>query len=256
MVLLRRLSGAILLFFSAVGTIGCAVVIIGTWMAHQKASHKIQAISNRIDAGLARASAANQNVRGAAEKARADVRSVDRESADFGAGGERGARAARAARKLIEQKAAPDLDELGGRLDSLSDAAAVVASLLDTFQEVAPRRGIRIDPDQLKQRAGDAQQISGLLHHLENALDDGDKQASPQNVAATTNRVDAVLQKCLETVDDWQSQLDNVREDLAKITRRTIGWITVVAVGLTVLFAWIGLGQICLFARGLRWLRL
>jgi hypothetical protein len=76
MVLLRRLLGAVLLFLSAVGTIGCTVVIIGTWGAHQKAAQKIQAISDRIDAGLVRVSAANQNVGRAVEKARADIRSV------------------------------------------------------------------------------------------------------------------------------------------------------------------------------------
>jgi hypothetical protein len=255
MVLLRRLLAAVLLLLSSVGVIGCAVVIIGTWMAHQKAAQKIQAISDRIDAGLVRVSMANQNVGRAVEKARADVRSVDQESAGLGAGGERGARAARTVRNLIEQKAAPDLDDLGGRLDTLSDAAAVVASLLDTFHEVAPERGIPIDSDQLKQRAGDAQRVSVLLHRLESALDDGDQQTGRQEVAATAGQVELVLQKCQETVDKWQSQIDGVRDDLANVTRKAIRWMTAAAIGVTVIFAWIGLGQICLFARGVRWLR-
>jgi hypothetical protein len=31
--------------------------------------------------------------------------------------------------------------------------------------------------------------------------------------------------------------------------------MTAAAFGVTVIFAWIGLGQICLIARGVRWLR-
>jgi hypothetical protein len=255
MVLLRRLSGAILLFFSSIGTLCCALVIVGIWVGQQKASQKIQGVSDRLDTGLQRASMANQNVRRALDKAVADVRSVDEKAAELRGGGDKGARAARAVRTLIQQKAAPDVDDLGGRLDMLADAAAVASSLLQTVREVAPERGIPIDSDQLKQRAGEAQRVAVLLHHLENAMDDENQPASNEEMKDTMSQVELVLQNCQETVDHWQEQIDSIREDLANITRKTINWLTFAAIGVTVIFAWVGLGQICLFARGLRWLR-
>jgi methyl-accepting chemotaxis protein len=255
MALLRRLSGVIVLFFSFVGIASCALVIIGIWVGYQKASQKIQAVSDRIDTGLLRASSANQNVRRALDKALADMRSVDEKAAELRGGGEKGARAARAVRTLIEQKAGPDVDDLGGRLDMLADAAAVASSLLQTIQEVAPQRGVPIDADQLKQRSGEAQRVSVLMRRLGTVLDDGSQQPNADEVTETTSQVELVLQKCQETVDQWQEQIDSIREDLASITRKTITWLTFAAVVVTAIFAWIGLGQICLFARGLRWLR-
>jgi hypothetical protein len=255
MVLLRRLCGVIVLFFSFVGILSCALVITGIWIGHQKASQKIQAVSDRFDGGLQRASAANQNLRNALDKALADMRSVDEKAVELRAGGEKGARAARAVRTIVQQKAAPDVDDLGGRLDMLADAAAVASSVLQTVREVAPVRGVPIDADQLKQRSGEAKRVSVLLHRLENALEDENNQTSSDDVKDTVSQVELVLQKCQETVDQWQEQIDSIREDLANITRKTIAWLTFAAVATTAVFAWIGLGQICLFARGLRWLR-
>jgi hypothetical protein len=255
MVLLRRLSAVIVLFFSFVGILCCALVIAGIWIGQQKASQKIQAVSDRIDAGLQRASAANQNVRSALDKALADMRSVDEKAVEVRTGGEKGARAVRAVRTIVQQKAAPEVDDLGGRLDTLADAAAVASSLLQTVREVAPVRGIPIDADQLRQRSGDAQRASVVLHRLENVLDDENQQPNSDDITNATSQVELALQKCQETVNQWQEQIDSIREDLANITRKTIAWLAFAAVATTAIFAWIGLGQICLFARGLRWLR-
>jgi hypothetical protein len=134
--LLRRVGGVLVLLLSAVGIIGCASGIIGIWMLYQSVSDKVQTISARLDVGLQRASAANQNVGRAIERARADVATVSKESADLGGGGEKGRRASRALRTVIQQQAGPNIDDLGGRLATLSDATVAVFSLLESFQEI------------------------------------------------------------------------------------------------------------------------
>ena len=93
--LLRRLVGAVVLLLSAVGTACCVVGIIGIWMFYQSVSEKVQTVAARLDVALERVSAANQNVGRAVEKARADVDSVSKESADLGSAGEKGRRASR-----------------------------------------------------------------------------------------------------------------------------------------------------------------
>jgi hypothetical protein len=253
--LLRRLGGVMVLLLSTVGIICCVAGIIGTWVYYQTASEQVETISARVDAGLLRVSVANQNVGRAVEKARADVASVGKGSADLGGDGERSRRASRTLRALIQQQAGPNIDELGGRLATLSDAAAAASSLLQSFQELPPGRSRRVDPDQLKHRADEAQKLSATLRRLEATVGEGDKETSHREVASATSQVDLVLQNCQAALADWQSDLDAAREKLARVRGEILGWLTYAAVGVTILSLWVGAGQVSLFARALRWCR-
>jgi hypothetical protein len=253
--LLRRLVGAVVLLHSTVGTVCCVAGVIGIWMVYQGVSQRVQRIIDRFDAGLQRVSAANQNVQRAVGKARADVANVGKEAADLGGGGAKSRRATRTIRALIRQQAGPNIDELGGRLATLSDSAVAVSSLLESFQEIPLARTSRIDPDHLKRRADEAQRLSSILRQLEVAVDNGGSATGRQKVAAATGEVDLVLQKCQAAVDAWQSDLDVARDDLAHVKAKIPGWLTCAAIAVTVLCSWVGAGQISLFAHALRWCR-
>jgi hypothetical protein len=252
---LRRFGGVMVLVLSAVGIIGCASGLIGVWMLYQRVADKVQTISARLDVGLERVSAANQNVRRAIERARADVATVSKESADLGGGGEKHRRASRALRAAIQQQAAPNIDDLGGRLATLSDASVAVSSLLESFQEVPTGPNLRVEPDVFKRRADEAQQLSATLRRLDAALGEGETGTSSREVAATTNEVDHVLEKCQVAVDSWQSDLDAAREDLERVKARIVSWLMYVAIAMTVLVVWVAVGQISLFGRALGWLK-
>jgi hypothetical protein len=251
--LLRRLVGVVVLLLSIVGTVCCVAAIIGIWMFCQGASERVQRIADRLDAGLRRMSTANQNIQLAVGKARADVANVGKESADLGGSGKKSQRTARTIRALIQQQAGPDIDELGGRLATLSDSAIAVSSLLGSFQEVPLGQAPRIDSDQLKRRAEEARQLSSILRRLEVAVGDGDTANSRQEVAAATRKVDLVLQNCEATVDAWQSDLTAAGDDLAHVRAKVLGWLTCAAIAVTVLCLWVGAGQVSLLARALRW---
>jgi hypothetical protein len=250
---LRRLGGAITLLLSAVAIICCVAGILSIWIFYQRVSEKVQTISVRLDDGLERASTATQNTQRALEKARAAVANVDKESADVGGGGEKGRRASRALRTVIQQQAGPNLDDLGGRLATLSDVAAAVSSLLQSFQDVSSERSLRVNPEQLKRRADEAQKLSATLRRLEETIGDGDREGSGQEVTVTTSSVDRVLKLCQTSVDDWQSDVDGVRADLERVKAQTLRWMLCGAITLTFLLGWVALGQISLFGRALRW---
>jgi hypothetical protein len=251
--LLHRLVGVVVLILSTVGSVGCVAAIIGIWMLCQEVAEKVQRITDRLDAGLQRVSAANQNVQVAVGKARADVANVGKESADLSSGGKKSRRAARTIRALIQQQAGPDMDEVGGRLATLSDGAIAVSSLLETFQEVPLARASRMDSDQLERRADEARKLSSVLRRLEVAVGDGDTETSRQDVAAATGDVVLFLRKCQATLDAWQSDLDETRDDLAHVKAKILGWLTWAAIAMTVLCSWVGAGQVSLLARALRW---
>jgi chromosome segregation ATPase len=255
MLLLRRFGGVLVLVLSAVGIIGCASGVVGVWMLRQRVSDQLLTSLSRLEVGLQRVSTANQNARRAIEKARTDVAAVNKESADLAAGGDQGRRASRALRAVLQRQAAPNIDHLGGRLATLSDAAAAVSSLLESLQEAPTGPRLRLDPDVLKRRADEAQQLSAKLRQLEAALGDGEKETSTLEVAAKTSEVDQFLEKCEVAVEGWQSDLDAACEDLARIRGQVVSWLTYTAIAITVLLVWAAVGQISLFAHALGWVK-
>jgi hypothetical protein len=252
--LLRRFGGVVVLVLSAVGIIACVSGVIAVWVLYPRVSDKAQTILSRLDVGLERVSAANQNVRRAIDKARADVATVNKESAGLGGGGEGNRRASRTLRAVIRQ-AAPNIDDLGGRLATLSDGAVAVSSLLESIQEVPTGPRPRIDPNSLKSRANEAQQLSANLRRLAAALDEGEEGVSSRDLAAKTSEVEQFLEKCEAAVIGWQFDLDAASGDLARVRAQIVSWLTCVAIAMTVLFVWAALGQISLFGRALGWLK-
>jgi hypothetical protein len=244
-----------LLLLSTVGIVGCVAGIIGSWWFRQYASERVQKISARLAVGLRRPSAATQTVQRGVGKARADLALVGKESADLGGGGEKSRRAARSLRKLIQQKAGPNFNDLGGRLATLSDAAVAVSPLIQSFQELPLSRTGRLKPDQLDRWADATKQFSATLRRLEVVVGDGDKETNGGDVAAATNEVDLVLQNCQATLKDWQSDLDAAREQLPQLQAEILGWLTLAAIVVTVLGVWVAVGQISLFAHAWKWVR-
>jgi hypothetical protein len=251
--LLRRFVAALVLLLSAAGIVCCVAGIVGIWAVFRDVSDRIGRMSDGLDAGLQRVSLAGQNAQRAVDRARADVANVSKESGDLGAKGEKGRRASRAVRALIQQQAGPNIDDVGGRLATLSDAAAAVSSLLQSFQELPLGERLRLEPEALQQRADDARQLSATLRRLEASVGDGDNEVSGQEVAAATSQVDVILRRCEEAVRNWQSDVEAAREGVARVKARVLGWLTWAAIALTALLAWVGLGQVSLFAHALRW---
>lgn len=249
----RRFVGAIVLLLSTVGFVGCLAALVGIWMLHQTVYEKVEHVSSRLDAGLQRATVANQNVQRALAQARARLAMVKKESTDRNDGGKKRHRAARTIRVILQQQTGRDIDDLGGRLATLSDCAIAVSSLLESFQEVPLAQPSRIDSDQLKRRADEARQVSSMLRRLEVAVGDRDTESDRQEVASATGEVDLFLRKCQATVDAWQSDLDSTHDGLAQVKAKILGWLTFAAIGVTVLCSWMGAGQLSLIARALRW---
>jgi hypothetical protein len=97
--------------------------------------------------------------------------------------------------------------------------------------------------------------VSAALQRLQAAVGDGDKEATEREVSDASGEVESVLQKCQRTVDDWQSDLDAAREELARVQAAALGWLTLGAVAVSALCAWVGVSQVSLFAHAWGWCR-
>lgn len=251
----RWFMGAVVLVFSTVGIIGCVVGSIGIWMFCQTASERAQNIFTRLDTGLERAAAVSQTVRQAVDKARKDVARADRESANLAEGGEKSNRAARSLRTLVQKQIAPGVDNLGGRLATLSDAAVALSAVLESLQELPGGGTGRIKPNTLERWGDEAQQLSATLRRLEGVVGDENRGSAAHEVTAATSAVDLALQRCQTTLDEWQDNLDLVREGLPQVRTTVNHWLGLTPIGVSLVCLWMILAQMSLFARALKWCR-
>src|SRR5438270_6074518 len=134
---LCRVLGAVVLVLSSLGALCCAAGVVGVWVAWSDLSLRAEKIDARVGVALERASAANQSVLRALEKARAEMRRVSQESAGLVPGAKTNRRAAGLLRKQVQRQVGPKMDELGGRLATSSDAAVAVSALLEVLQELS-----------------------------------------------------------------------------------------------------------------------
>jgi hypothetical protein len=243
------------LLLSTVGIVCCVAGIAGIWMLHQTVREKVEKVTARLDGGLERASVANQRVQLALEQARASVDQVSKESAALGGNDEKSRRATSTLRKLIRRQVGPNINDLGVRLATLSDAATAISSLLGSFQEFQPFATGRLKSDKIEGWTDQATQLSTKLRRLEAAVGDGDKEGSGREIAAASGAVENALQRCQAKVDDWQSELEGTREELGDAGTRILGWLTSVVIVVTLVFVWVAVGQISLFAHALTWWR-
>jgi hypothetical protein len=124
--------------------------------------------------------------------------------------------------------------------------------LLESFQAVPLARVSQMDSQQLRGRSDEARRLSSILRRLEVAVGDGGTETSREEVAAATGEVDLFLQKCQATVDAWQSNLEEIRDDLARVKAKILGWLTFAAIAVIALCSWVGAGQVSLLAHALR----
>ena len=253
--LLGRILGAFFLVLSTVGTVCCAAGIVGIWIGRPIVVQHVEKFDARLGAAIQRASSATQEVQHALQKARADVDRVGKESAGLGTDPMKDRAKVGLLRNLIDRQVGPNVNNLGGRLATLSDASVAAASLLRSVQELPFGPAGRIDPDKLERATEQASQLSAALQKLQATIGDGDKTADEREVVAAANGVDLVLQRWQTTLDDWQSDLDAAHEALAYFEAHVSGWLTFATIAGTVLCAWVGAGQISLFAHAWKWFR-
>jgi chromosome segregation ATPase len=245
----------VVLLLATVGIIGCVAAIVGIWMFHQSGCEKAEKITTRFEGGLQRASVAHQNVQRALEQARASVDEVSKESTALTGREEKTRRSASAVRKLIRQQVGPNIDNLGVRLATLSDAAAAISSLLESLQESVPFQSGRLRADRMEGWTDQAVQLSAALRRLEAVVDNGDKESNEREVDAASSAVSLALQRCQEKVDEWQAQLEEAREGVRHIRREILGWWTLAAIMGSFLCGWVALGQVSLLVHVVQWWR-
>lgn len=239
---LLRLLGAAVLLLSVVVFVGCVSGVAGAWVLRQKVSAKADDLAGRLEPGLRRASDAAEGVRRSVKTVHADVDLVVRSPEALEAGGDKNRLVVAYFRTVVQ------------RLKAFSVAETTAASLLRGFQGLPLGEG-GIDPETLDRAARKAEQLSASLEKLQATLGEGDYEVPETDVASAARELDQDLRGCDETIDEWQADLGAVRAALPRLQARVRAWLTLAAVAVTAVGAWVAVSQISLFAQGWKWCR-
>jgi hypothetical protein len=239
--LLQCILGVSLMTLSIVVLISCSAGIFKLWIAQQDLFKSVETLSTQLDNGIEYALAAGQNVRHSQETVHEYVRMVTENSTGLEAGSARNRESTRYLRSLI------------GRLKIFRDAAATTSTLRQRFQNLPFGQISFFDSVKLDHAVEHSAQMSATLQKLELMLGSEEKELTEDELIAVAAQVDNALEQGDGTIDDWLSELDDARVELSRFSARILGWLTVGAVTLTVLFAWVGLCQASMFAHGWNW---
>jgi hypothetical protein len=242
-----------LLVLATVGLAACVAASVAVWTHRQKANDKVQTISTRVESSLERLSGLTKEAKRALQKARAELDRVNRESARLEGNADQRRPAAIAVRALVRQDISPKLNDLGPRLATLSDAAVVIASLLESLEDLPELQRRGVSADKVKQLAELAGQLPGPLRKLESLVNDDGQPPTRGEVAAAAGEVDRLLERSETTVDGWQSDLDAANSEVQRVKTESWTWLTYFAIGVTVLSVWMGLGQLSLWVHAWKW---
>lgn len=243
---LFRLIAAVTLLLATIVFLGCVGAIVGIWIFQHKVSEKVESVFAQLDPGLQRASEAIQGVSRSLTTVSADValaRKGPREPDDL------------YAREAWRRQVVGYFQTLIGRLRVFVQAENTVSSLLRGVQDLPLSEAVHINPDKLDRAAEQAKQLSATLEELPARFGSKDREVTETEVVAVANDLARALQRCQETVADWQADLDAGRAELPQFKARVLRWLTLTALAGTGVCVWVGLSQLSLFAHAWRWPR-
>ena len=148
------------------------------------------------------------------------------------------------ARKAAEA-ALPLLVEARQKLLKATEAGLVLEGLLDALAELPLGERVGIEPERLRDASDRLGELIGRSELLAATLE---KTASV--LADESWRLIGPLDRIIAATDAGADRADAARERVRAWHARVIYWLTVAAVGVTVLLAWIGLGQLSLLVHG------
>lgn len=255
MITVRRFVGFSVMILAAVMLIACFVGIFQVWAYRQKAINLIQEVSQKLEGGIQRATAAGKNVQSALDLARANVAAVNQQSSKRNDNGEMNRFEADILRGMIQRQVGPSINDLGGRLAVMSDAAIAVSSLLRNLHFAPTSDFGRIDDSRQTQWANQASLLAVKLQQLQGVVGNGDRQATDKDITDATREVELVLQLCQSTLADWLSELAEASARLPIAKSETMYWLHAGAIIITIVCVWVAISQVSLFVHGWGWLR-
>ena len=245
---LRRLAAVLLLLVGGAGVALSAAAIAACWAVLPSLSHRASEVSERAERLLSVTADSLERVQASLRKASADLGAIkEAEKAPPHVEPAKQRLRRTAARKLADQLS-PNLGDAQQKLAIVADIAVVANSLLEGLDEGPLAQRAPLQPEQFHDAERNLTNLARSARKLQSLL--GPESASGRDVEAHASEMEDALGKVGAKVDELSERVGQARERTAGLRRELLHWTPFAQVAATVLFSWIGVGQLSLLVYG------
>jgi chromosome segregation ATPase len=238
---------------SGIGIVVCVGAIIATWMLTSRVNHLADSLLSAMDRSLVVVGQRTDEMHERVVAAKLTTADVEKSMRDW-------TKRETGERLALQLQAAGATDQLTVRLQTIGDWLAIADSSLEVFQELASlRASLGVGSDRT------VQELAAEIASLRTQLDDTttvvaklqDRIAGTSEQQPLEDRIEQVVQLTLRVVAtlssldarllQFSNRLSAARQHLDEVKTTTWRWTLIIASGISLLFIWIGAGQIALF---------
>lgn len=248
---MRRLLGIGAVALGVLGTLACVAAIGLGWWAAVRTTDRLAAVAARLNHGLSEADAGLERVEGRLAAIRDDLAAARAEAEKLTAENPELPRVRAAVDRLID-RLLPAID----RAAALADSLRAVAAGLRATEDIVSLIGADVEQPGRARAAADTIDRAAEVLDVPRARIDSVKSVAAVRLtrevaelavtaAAGSERLAEGLAASRREVADARVRVGETRDDLVR-------WAYVGATAHTMLWVWVGLGQLCLAGWGMR----
>ena len=248
---MRRLLGIAAATLGALGALACAAAIGLGWWAAARTTDRVTLVAGRLDHGLAEADARLERVEARLAAVRATLAAARGEAEKLAADNPELPRV-RAAIERVLDRLLPTIEQAAALADSLR---AVVAGLR-AAEDIVTDLGGEVEQPSRAGAAADA--IDGAAEALNLPQERIDAVKAAAGVRLTRELLELALvaaagsERLAGGLAGARSEVTSARARVAEGRDRVVFWVRAAAVAHTLVWLWVGLGQLCLIGWGRR----
>jgi hypothetical protein len=248
---MRRLLGIGAVVLGGVGVLVCLAAIGLGWWFEAKTVDRVTRAADRADQGLAEVDAPLARTEQRLAAVRADLDDVRGDAEKLAVENPELPRVRAAIERLLD-RLLPTID----RAAALADSLLTVAAGLRAAEDVVTQLGVEIvQPSRARLAAGAIDHAAGVLN-IPQARIDAVKSATAvrltRELVELAREAAAGSERLAAGLADARREIAAARERVGQWRDRVVFWVRLAAVVHTLVWLWIGLGQLCLIGWGRR----
>jgi hypothetical protein len=248
---MKRLLGIGAIVLGVIGAIVCPAAIGLGWVGAVRTTDRATVVAKRLDSGLLEADARLARVEKRATVLRTDLaetrveaEKLDTENAELPQ--------VRAAIERLRDRLLPTV----GRAADLADSLRAVAVGLRAVEDVIKDFGVEVQQPSRARAAADAIDRAAEMLDVPQTQINAVKSAAALRLKRELLGLAVVAaagsERLAEGLADTRREVSDARQQVEACRARVVSWVRLTTLAHTVVWAWIGLGQLCLIGWGRR----
>jgi DNA repair exonuclease SbcCD ATPase subunit len=248
---MRRLLGIGAVLLGVLGVLACAAAIGLGWWAAARTADRAARVAARLDRGLFEADARLERIEERLAAVRANLAETRGEAEKLAADNPDLPRVRSAIEQLLD-RLLPTID----RAAALADSLRTMAAGLRAAEEVVIQLGGEIEQPSRPRAAADAIDRAAEVLNIPRARLDDLKSATAlqltRELVELAREAVAGSERLAEGLSDARREINAARGRTAERQDEFVFWVYLAGVANTLMWLWIGLGQLCLIGWGRR----